>query len=96
MRKLVLAFAALAVLGLAVPATSTDAAAQTVVIKKGHGYNHGGWRRSHARPTRLLSSRSAATTITDVVTICAKSVQLQMKAPVPGAFFVGRAHPIDG
>ena len=51
MRKILLSLAALAAFGLALPAASTSASAETVIIKKhrDHG-NHYGWRhRDRAR-----------------------------------------------
>lgn len=45
MRKVLLSLTALAVFGLALPAVSTSASAETVIIKKhrDHGWHHG-WR----------------------------------------------------
>jgi hypothetical protein len=45
MRKVLLSLAALAAFGLALPAASTSASAETVIIKKhrDHGWHHG-WR----------------------------------------------------
>jgi hypothetical protein len=59
MRKLVLTLTALAAFGIALPAVTSSASAETVVIKKNHGWHHGwrhhrdhvvvreGWRHRH-------------------------------------------------
>jgi hypothetical protein len=54
MRKLVIALAAISALGFAIPVSTTQAEAQTIVIKKGGGHHHGGWRRSHNRADRVV------------------------------------------
>jgi hypothetical protein len=54
MRKFVLAFAAVAALGLTVPTvTATPASAETVIIKKRGGHHHG-WRHSHNRANKVV------------------------------------------
>jgi Ni/Co efflux regulator RcnB len=46
MRKTILTLAALAAFGIALPAATTSASAETVVIKKDRGH-HYGWDRGH-------------------------------------------------
>ena len=46
MRKIILTLAALAAFGIALPAATTSASAETVVIKKDRGH-HYGWTRGH-------------------------------------------------
>ncbi|UFS76431.1 hypothetical protein LPB73_03260 [Tardiphaga sp. 37S4] len=46
MRKVLLALAALATIGIAVPAATSQADAQTVVVRHGGGH-HGGYHRGH-------------------------------------------------
>lgn len=58
MRKLVLALAAFAALGLAVPVVSAPAEAQTVVVKKKSGDR--GWHRGHRKVTVIKSSSRRA------------------------------------
>jgi hypothetical protein len=49
MRKIIMAFAALATVGLAVPALTSQANARTVIIKEGHHgwHHHHRWHRHH-------------------------------------------------
>jgi hypothetical protein len=47
MRKTLLALAALAAFGIALPVATNSASAETVIIKKGHRDN--GWHRGHHR-----------------------------------------------
>jgi hypothetical protein len=52
MRKLILALAAIATAGIAVPAaTSTPASAETIIVKRGG--HHGGWH-PHARKVVIV------------------------------------------
>ncbi|MET0219660.1 MAG: hypothetical protein ABW213_03275 [Tardiphaga sp.] len=52
MRKLILAIAAIATVGIAVPAaTSTPASAETIIVK--HGGHRGGWH-PHARKVIIV------------------------------------------
>ncbi|MDO9411368.1 MAG: hypothetical protein Q7T81_02180 [Pseudolabrys sp.] len=64
MRKLLIALAALAVVGISLPVVST-ASAQTVVVKERHhdrglhrgydrGRHHGDWRRHHAKKVVII------------------------------------------
>jgi len=46
MRKIIMTLAALAAFGIALPAATTSASAETVVIKKDRGH-HYGWRNHH-------------------------------------------------
>lgn len=46
MRKVLLALAAFATLGIAVPAATSQADAQTVVVRHGGGHHHG-YHRGH-------------------------------------------------
>jgi len=46
MRKIILTLAALAAVGIALPAATNSASAETVVIKKDRGH-HYGWDRGH-------------------------------------------------
>ena len=46
MRKIIMTLAALAAFGIAIPAATTSASAETVVIKKDRGH-HYGWNRGH-------------------------------------------------
>jgi hypothetical protein len=47
MRKVLLAMAAFATIGIAVPAATSQADAQTVVVRHGAGHHHGGYHRGH-------------------------------------------------
>ena len=54
MRKIVLTLAALAAVGIALPAATTQPAnAETVVIKKDRGH-HYGWRNHHRHNTKVV------------------------------------------
>lgn len=53
MRKTTLAFAALAIIYVAIPATTTTQARAEHVIVKSDGYHHG-WRHSQNRADRVL------------------------------------------
>jgi len=46
MRKILLALAAVATVGIAVPSATSQASAETIVVKRG-GHHHGGWHRGH-------------------------------------------------
>ncbi len=48
MRKILLALAAIATVGIAVPAATSQASAETIIVKRG-GHHHGGWHRGHAK-----------------------------------------------
>ena len=63
MRKVLLALAAVAAVGIALPVATNTASAETVIIKKSNGYNHGyrhrnrvvvrdGWRHRQHRAHR--------------------------------------------
>lgn len=44
MRKVLLALAAVATVGIAIPAATSQASARTIIVKQGGGH-HGGWHR---------------------------------------------------
>ena len=56
MRKLVLTLAALAAFGIALPVASNTANAETVIIKKNSGHNHG-WRKHRAERVVVVKKR---------------------------------------
>jgi hypothetical protein len=53
MRKVLLALAAIATVGIAVPAATSQASAKTIIVKHGGGY-HGGWHRGHAKKVVIV------------------------------------------
>jgi hypothetical protein len=53
MRKIVLTLAALAAVGFVLPAATTSASAETVIIKKGHR-DHGWHRGEYRRHDRVV------------------------------------------
>lgn len=54
MRRLLIAFSALAALGLAIPATTGSAQAETIIVNGNHGH-HYGWRNH--RGTKVIIRR---------------------------------------
>jgi hypothetical protein len=61
MRKILLALAALATVGIAVPAATSQASAKTIIAKQGGGH-HGGWHRGHAKEVVIVQVVTVATT----------------------------------
>jgi len=55
MRKILLALAAIATVGIAVPAITSQASAKTVIVKHGGvNHHHGGWHRGHAKKVVIV------------------------------------------
>ena len=57
MRKVLLALAAFATIGIAVPAATSQADAQTVVVRHGGGHHHGGYHRGHRANKVIIVKR---------------------------------------
>ena len=56
MRKIILTFAALAAVGIALPAATNSASAETVVIKQDRGH-HYGWRNRDRDRVVIIKKR---------------------------------------